>query len=82
MARPPVGDAHSDRLSDAVLRLELARARVFDDQLRSLAAELRALAGDSIWAASLDAARQHGEGIEPLQVRFNEVVTGILPSLY
>jgi hypothetical protein len=68
--------------SDAVLRLELARARVFDDQLRSLAAELRTLAGDSIWAASLDAARQLGEGIEPLQVRFNEVVTGILPSLY
>ena len=68
--------------SDAVLRLELARARVFDDQLRSLATELRALAGDSIWAASLDAARQHSEGIEPLQVRFNEVVTGILPSLY
>jgi hypothetical protein len=68
--------------SDAVLRLELARARVFDDQLRSLAVELRTLAGDSIWAASLDAARQLGEGIEPLQVRFNEVVTEILPSLY
>jgi hypothetical protein len=68
--------------SDAVLRLELARARVFDDQLRTLAAELRALAGDSIWAASLDEARQLSDGIEPLQVRFNEVVTGILPSLY
>src|SRR5712664_3076255 len=30
--------------SDALLRLEQARARVFDDQLRSLAAELRTLA--------------------------------------
>jgi hypothetical protein len=68
--------------SDALLRLELARARVFNDRLRSLAAELRDLAGDSIWAASLDAAKQHGERIEPLQVQFNEAVTGILPSLY
>jgi hypothetical protein len=68
--------------SDAVLRLELARARVFDDRLRSLADELRTMAGDSIWATSLAAARQHSEGIEPLQARFNEAVTGILPSLY
>jgi hypothetical protein len=68
--------------SDAVLRLEQARARVFDDQLRALAADLRTLAGDSIWAASLEVARQHGEGIEPLQVLFNEAVTRILPSLY
>lgn len=65
-----------------MLRLELARARVFDDRLRSLAAELRTLAGDSIWAASLNAARQFGEGIEPLQVQFNEAVTAILPTLY
>jgi hypothetical protein len=68
--------------SDALLRLEQASARVFDDRLRSLATELRELAGDSIWAASLDTAKQYGEGIEPLQVQFNKAVTGILPSLY
>jgi hypothetical protein len=68
--------------SDALLRLELARARVFDDRLRSLAADLRDLAGDSIWAAALDIAKQRGEGIESLQVQFNEAVTGLLPSLY
>ena len=34
--------------SDAMLRLALAQARVFDDQLRSLAAKLRNLAGESI----------------------------------
>jgi hypothetical protein len=68
--------------SDAVLRLELARARVFDDQLRSLAAELRTRAGDSIWAGNLKAAKEHDQAIEPLQIRFNEVVTSILPSLY
>lgn len=68
--------------SDAVLRLEQARARVFDDQLRSLAAELRTLAGDSIWATSLATARQHSQAIESLQIQFNETVTRILPSLY
>jgi hypothetical protein len=68
--------------SDAVLRLELARARVFDDQLRSLPTELRTLAGNSIWAGSLAAAKQHSQGIEPLQIRVNQAVTDILPSLY
>lgn len=38
--------------SDAVLRLEMAQARVFDDQLRSLPAQLRNLAGQSVWAES------------------------------
>jgi hypothetical protein len=65
-----------------VLRLELSRARVFDDQLRSLAAELRARAGDTIWAGSHAAAKQLSRGIEPLQIRFNEEVTNLLPSLY
>jgi hypothetical protein len=68
--------------SEAVLRLEQSRARVFDDQLRSLAAELRTLAGESIWATSLETARQHSRAIEPLQIRFNETVTRTLPSLY
>jgi len=68
--------------SDAVSRLELSRARVFDDQLRALAAELRTVAGDSIWASSHSDAKRLSRGLDPLQVRFNEAVTMILPSLY
>ena len=64
------------------MRLELARARVFDDQLRSLATELRTLAGNSIWAGSLAASKQHSQGIEPLQIRLYHAATDILPSLY
>jgi hypothetical protein len=68
--------------SDAVLRLELARARVFDDQLRSLATELRTLAGNSIWAGSLAAAKAaqpgHRAPADPGQPGRHD----ILPSLY
>jgi hypothetical protein len=68
--------------SDAVLRLELAQARVFDDRLRSLATELRHLAGKSIWADSLTVSKRHSEQMEPVYLQFNEVITNILPSLY
>jgi hypothetical protein len=68
--------------SQAVLRLEASRARVFDDQLRSLAAELRTVAGDSVWAASLDSAKQISRRLDPLHVQFNEAVSRTLPSLY
>ena len=67
---------------DAVLRLELAQARVFDDQLRSLAGKLRTLAGESIWAKSLAASKRRSQDMEPLYLQFNEAVTNILPSLY
>ena len=68
--------------SDAVLRLELAQARVFDDRLRSLAGELRDLAGKSIWANSPAASKRHSRQMEPVYLQFNEVITNILPSLY
>ena len=68
--------------SDAVLRLELAQARVFDDELRSLSARLRDLAGQSIWAESRAASEQHSRKMEPVYRRFNEAITQILPSLY
>lgn len=68
--------------SEAVLSLELSRARVFDDELWSLAAEVRTTAGDSIWAKSLEETREFSERLEPLQVRFNEAVARVLPSLY
>jgi hypothetical protein len=68
--------------SDAVLRLESAHARVFDDQLRSLAAKLRTLAGESIWAKNLAASKRHSQDMEPVYLQFNEAITNILPSLY
>jgi hypothetical protein len=68
--------------SDAILRLETARARVFVTELRDLAGELRARAGDSVWAGSLDRAKQTSEGIEPLLAHFHETVTSALPALY
>jgi hypothetical protein len=68
--------------SDAVLRLELAQARVFDDRLRFLAAELRDLAGKSIWAKNFAASKRHSRQMEPVYLQFNEVITNILPSLY
>jgi hypothetical protein len=68
--------------SDALLRLELAQARVFDDRLRSLAAELLTLARESIWAKSLAASKRRNQGMEPVHLLFNEAITSALPSLY
>jgi hypothetical protein len=65
-----------------VLRLELAQARVFDDQLRVLAANLRTLVGKSIWAENLAASKRHSQDMEPVYLQFNEAITNILPSLY
>jgi hypothetical protein len=40
------------------------------------------LAGASIWAKSLAAAKRHSEKMEPVYVQFNEATTSALPSLY
>src|SRR3954452_5668561 len=68
--------------SEAVLRLEASRARVFDDELRLLAGEIRDAAGKAVWAQDLDTAKECSRRLEPLQIRFNEAVTRIIPSLY
>ncbi|GAA1279870.1 hypothetical protein Psi02_78350 [Planotetraspora silvatica] len=68
--------------SAAVLLLESSRARVFDDELRSLAAELRTVAGDCIWAKNLEEAKERSKRLEPLQIQFNEAAAELLPSLY
>jgi hypothetical protein len=47
-----------------VLKLETSRARVFDDEIRSLATELRTLAGDSVWAKSLESAKETSRRLE------------------
>jgi hypothetical protein len=68
--------------SDAVLRLEMAQARVFDDRLRSLAAKLRTLAGESIWAESLGDSKRANKEMNPVYLQFNEAITDILRPLY
>jgi hypothetical protein len=68
--------------SDAILRLETARARVFDDELRSWADKIRTLTGESVWAPDLDTAKQRSEPLESLLRQFNARVTAVLPELY
>lgn len=68
--------------SQALLALETARARVFNDELRRRADELRTRAGGSVWAASHAAARETSEPLEAHLKEFNEVVTKALPDLY
>ncbi|MGV9376511.1 hypothetical protein ACWDRB_11875 [Nonomuraea sp. NPDC003707] len=62
--------------------LKSSRARVFNEEIRSLAMELQKAAGDSIWAKSMDEAEQHSKRLEPLLDRFNDAVARTLPSLY
>jgi hypothetical protein len=82
VARSAMGDPTAAGWSAAVLKLKSSRARVFDDELRSLADHLRTAAGDAVWAESRAAARRLSAPIEPLQRQFQEAVTRVLPSLY
>jgi hypothetical protein len=68
--------------SSALLGLESSRARVFDETIRSLADELRTVAGNSVWATDLETAKEASRNIEPLLGRFNSAVNDALPSLY
>lgn len=68
--------------SDAHLRFEQARARVFDDQLRSLAAEVRQAAYSAVWAESFDTCKANHARLVPLQNEFQNRVATLLPSLY
>ncbi|GGV29562.1 hypothetical protein GCM10010260_82640 [Streptomyces filipinensis] len=68
--------------SEAVLSLETARARVFDDGIRALATELRTLAGESVWAKDVEACKRASRQLEPLQIQFHEAVARVLPTLY
>jgi hypothetical protein len=68
--------------STALLRLESSRARVFDEEMRSLADELRTIAGKSVWAKDLESAKEASRHLEPLLGRFNVAVTAVLPNLY
>jgi hypothetical protein len=65
-----------------LLSLENARARVFDDDLRMIAVELREQAGKSIWAESRESAEEYSKPLEALNGRFNDAVRRALPPLY
>lgn len=68
--------------SEALLRLESSRARVFDEAIRSLAMEVKVAAGNSVWAQDLTSAKETSRHIEPLLNRFNSAVNKTLPTLY
>ena len=67
---------------DAELRLQVSRARIFNEDLRALAGDTRAVAMKSVWADSLDQAKQFGPNLEQLCERFNELVAGVLRELF
>lgn len=68
--------------SAAILSLETARARVFDDELRALATKLRTVAGESVWAKDFEECKQASRQLEPLQITLHEAVARVLPTLY
>lgn len=68
--------------SAAVLSLETARARVFDEEIRALAKKLRVVAGKSVWATDFEKCKQASEQLEPLHIQFHEAVARVLPTLY
>jgi hypothetical protein len=67
---------------DADLRLQVSRARVFNEELRELAREIHEAAKESVWASSLDEAKDLNPRLEQGHQRFNDLVAKELPGLY
>ncbi|WP_433200927.1 hypothetical protein ACQP00_29640 [Dactylosporangium sp. CS-047395] len=67
--------------SGAEIRLQVARARVYDDELRTLARETRATARECVWAATLEEAKQANTRLDGLYERFNDRVAQALRQL-
>jgi hypothetical protein len=67
---------------DVELRLQVFRARVFDEKLRDLAREIHTVAKESVWASSLDEAKGLNPRLEQGHERFNDLVASTLPGLY
>ena len=59
---------------DAELRVQVSRARVFDEGLRDIARNIRALGMQSVWASHADEARALGGPLEQENERFNEKI--------
>jgi hypothetical protein len=67
---------------DAELRLQVSRARVFVEELRDRAQKIHAVARESVWASSLDQAKELNQELEEGHQRFNDLVAKALPELY
>jgi hypothetical protein len=67
---------------DAELRLQVFRARVFDEKLRDLAREVLTAAEESVWASSLDEAKDLAPRLEKGNKLFDDLVASTLPELY
>jgi cell division protein FtsL len=63
---------------DAELRLQVFRARVFDEVLRDIARKIRALGMESVWASHADEAKALGGPLEQEHARFNELIANAL----
>ena len=59
---------------DAELRVQVSRARVFDEGLRDIARNIRALGMQSVWASHADEAKALGGPLEQENERFNEKI--------
>jgi hypothetical protein len=53
---------------------------MFDDELRSLATDLRTVAGDAVRATNLKAAPKCSKRLERLQIQFHGIVAKVLPA--
>ncbi|WP_327001981.1 hypothetical protein OHA72_43705 [Dactylosporangium sp. NBC_01737] len=67
--------------ADAEIRLQVARARVFDDDVRTLARDTRAMARQAVWAATLEEAKEANHLLDELYARFNDLVAQSLRQL-
>lgn len=68
--------------SDAQLGLQASRARVFDEEMRAIAGEIRTTARSSIWAAGVEDAKAANLALTGLVDRFHELVAARLRDLY
>jgi hypothetical protein len=67
---------------DAELRLQVSSARVFDREVRDLARKINVAARESVWAGTLEKAKDLNVEIDKDREHFNDLISNALPSLY
>lgn len=72
----------ADGWVDAEFGLQIACARVFDQELRDLALHIRSLGMQSIWAHDLDKAKDINGPLEQENERFHLLMANALSKLY
>jgi hypothetical protein len=68
--------------TDAQLRLQVFRARVFDEKLRELASDIHEVARKSVWASSPEEAKALRPRLGQERERFHDLVASTLSELY